>query len=177
MPTVEPPTVPPDAELVDWYHAGHTALLEALRAAPPDLECFTFLPAPSQLAFWARRQALETAIHRADAEGAAGSVSPYDDALALDGMSELLVGFGARKKEFEPGTLRLEPHGGPSWLVSLGPVGMTATAEGPGTPADATVTGSPSDVYRWMWNRPADVSVTGSAAVAKQWQKIQIRWS
>ena len=39
----------------------------------PDLECWTFLRAPSPLAMWARRQAHETAIHRVDAELAAGA--------------------------------------------------------------------------------------------------------
>lgn len=35
------------------------------------VDCWTFLDAPSPLAFWARRQAHETAIHRADAQLAA----------------------------------------------------------------------------------------------------------
>ena len=43
-----------------------------LRSAPADLDCFTFLPAESARHFWARRQAHETAIHRVDAENAAG---------------------------------------------------------------------------------------------------------
>ena len=56
--------------------AGRTVLLnanliEALDSASPDLEAWTFLPAPSPLAMLARRQAHETAIHRYDAESAA----------------------------------------------------------------------------------------------------------
>ena len=47
------------------------------RAHPTTCECWTFLPAPSPLAMWARRQAHETAIHRVDAELAAGiAVTP-----------------------------------------------------------------------------------------------------
>jgi len=42
-----------------------------LASAPPDLDCLTFLAAPSPLAMWARRQAHETAIHRVDAESPA----------------------------------------------------------------------------------------------------------
>ncbi len=65
-------TWPDDAELVDWFREGCESLAGALEAAPPDLECWTFLRAPSPLAMWARRQAHETAIHRVDAELAAG---------------------------------------------------------------------------------------------------------
>jgi len=166
-----------DSGLVEWYLDGFSSLVETLRAAPDDVECFAFLPAPSPLAFWARRQALETAIHRADAEAAMGGVAPYEDDLALDGMAELLVGFGARKKVFEPATVRLAPAGAPSWLVTLGPEGLAAEANDPGGAADVTVSGSPSEVYRWMWNRPADVAVEGSAAAAAEWQKLAVRWS
>ncbi len=62
---------PADADLVAAYRDGHAALVAALRDADPDLECATFMPAPSPLAFWARRQAHETAIHRYDAQSAA----------------------------------------------------------------------------------------------------------
>ena len=66
---------PDDAELADWLRQGCAALVAALGAAPADLECWSFLPAPSPLAMWARRQAHETAIHRVDAELAAGGAA------------------------------------------------------------------------------------------------------
>jgi uncharacterized protein (TIGR03083 family) len=176
-PKVAPPAVPDDTELLDWYVVGHAALIEALRAAPSDLTCFAFLPAPSPLAFWARRQALELVIHRSDAEAAATSRTLIDDALALDGMDELLNGFGARKKEFAPAVIRLAPGEAAPWFVTLGSAGLAASREDPGTPADVTVTGSPGEVYRWTWNRPADVRVDGDPAVAEEWQKIRVRWS
>jgi uncharacterized protein (TIGR03083 family) len=71
---------PADAELIDAYRSGHSALVAALRAADPDLDCATFMPAPSPLAFWARRQAHGTAIHRYDAQSAApgGAPAPGD---------------------------------------------------------------------------------------------------
>jgi uncharacterized protein (TIGR03083 family) len=176
-PKVAPPPVPDDAELLDWYRVGHAALVEALHAAPADLTCFAFLPAPSPLAFWARRQALELAIHRSDAEAAAQSRTPIDDALALDGMDELLNGFGARKKAFEAAAIRLVPEDAASWFVTLGDQGLAVSAKDPGTPADVTVTGSAGEVYRWMWNRPADVTVDGDPVLAEEWQKIRVRWS
>lgn len=67
---------PDDAELIGAYRSGHAALVAALRSADPDLECATFMPAPSPLAFWARRQAHGTAIHRYDAQSAAPGGAP-----------------------------------------------------------------------------------------------------
>src|SRR5215467_439058 len=77
---------PGDGELPGWFREGHAALVRAIETADPGLECWSFLSAPSPLAFWARRQAHETAIHRADAEqaasragqGAAGGGPPFE---------------------------------------------------------------------------------------------------
>ena len=77
---------------------GCDGLADALAAAPDDLECWTFLPAPSPRAMWARRQAHETAIHRVDAELAAGTpVWRCDAAFAADGVDELLTCFVPRR--------------------------------------------------------------------------------
>ncbi len=67
----------PDGErLFEWAAGQHRRLVTALRDAPADLECWTFLPAPTPLSMWARRQAHETAIHRVDAQQAAGRPAP-----------------------------------------------------------------------------------------------------
>ena len=87
---------PADADLLEWFRAGHAALTQTLRTADPGLQCWTFLPAPSPLAFWARRQAHETAIHRVDAQQAAGHVSPFPADFAADGIDELIMGFFGR---------------------------------------------------------------------------------
>src|SRR5262249_30451263 len=62
---------PGDAELPGWFREGHAALVQALSVAGPDLNCWAFLAAPSPLAFWARRQAHETAIRGVGAGQAA----------------------------------------------------------------------------------------------------------
>jgi uncharacterized protein (TIGR03083 family) len=90
-----------DPTIVDWYREGHAALVSVLEAADPALECWSFLPAPSPLAFWARRQCHETAIHRVDAESALGSFAALDPLVAEDGIDELLVGFLGRKRRRE----------------------------------------------------------------------------
>src|SRR6516164_212490 len=87
-----------DPDLLAWFRAGHAALVETLSTADPGLVCATFMDAPSPLAFWARRQAHETAIHRADAEAASGPISAFGPAFAADGIDELLVGFAPRER-------------------------------------------------------------------------------
>jgi uncharacterized protein (TIGR03083 family) len=87
-----------DPDLLAWFRAGHAALVETLSTADPGLVCATFMDAPSPLAFWARRQAHETAIHRADADSASGVRPEYDPDFAADGIDELITGFGQRRK-------------------------------------------------------------------------------
>jgi uncharacterized protein (TIGR03083 family) len=83
------------------------------------------MDAPSPLAFWARRQAHETAIHRADAESAGGVRPEYPPDFAADGIDELLMGFGARRK-YRPssspaGGLRVRTTDtGHAWHLSTG---------------------------------------------------------
>jgi uncharacterized protein (TIGR03083 family) len=171
-------TGPADSDLLGWFVEGHAALVSTLRAAPLDLQCFSFLAAPSPLAFWARRQALETAVHRVDVESPSGRIGLIDQSLALDGIDELLVGFGARRRTFEPGLIRLEPAGGSPWDVMLGADGLTAVpSASDARPADVTVAGAASDVYLWLWNRPAAISISGDTAIADQWQNVRVRWS
>ncbi len=156
--------LPDDGELVDWYVAGHSALVEALATAPTDLQCWSFLAAPSPLAFWARRQAHETAVHRVDLEQAAGAaVDPVPPDFAADGLDELLTGFvprlraGSQEEHVQrSATLRVFPTDGDArWLVTIGPERPT-TVSGDGAcegRADCTVHGRAEDLYLVLWNR------------------------
>ena len=56
------------------------------------------MAAPCPLAFWAPRQAHETAIHRADAESAAALLPECLADFAADGLDELIMGFGRRAR-------------------------------------------------------------------------------
>jgi uncharacterized protein (TIGR03083 family) len=178
---------PGDGELVEWFRAGHRQLCDALRAAPADLECWTFMTAPSPLAFWARRQAHETTIHRVDAESASGAITPAGPQLAADGIDELLAGFAARGGKLlrdPPRTMAVktsDPEDG--WLVTLGTEQVTVergSAAAGGREADCTVSGRASDVYFTLWNRlPASTLGTqGDATVLTDFcEKLHIRWS
>jgi uncharacterized protein (TIGR03083 family) len=169
--------IPDDSGLRAWYADGHRALVDTLRAAPADLECFTFLPAPSPLAFWARRQALETAVHRADAAAAAGRVVEFSDALAHDGIDETLRGFGSRPRAFEPGSIWLQPGDGPGWRIDLHEEGAMSANDAEADGCDVTISGTPTQVYLWLWNRPATVDIRGDPTVADRWKQVRVRWS
>jgi uncharacterized protein (TIGR03083 family) len=176
---------PPDAELLDAYRTGHLALAEALSSADPALACATFLPAPSPMAFWARRQAHETAIHRADAELAAvGTVTPFEPRFAADGIDELVTAFAPRKKQAGHATTRtLQVHAtdtGDRWHVIIGPDG-TQGHRGPGQ-GGTVLSGPASGLYLLLWNRrdtgTPDVTITGDAAGLRRWKDtVQVRWT
>ncbi|WP_455353941.1 maleylpyruvate isomerase family mycothiol-dependent enzyme [Streptomyces sp. SYSU K217416] len=182
-----PDTGEPDldgAELLDWFREGHDLLVAALRAAPPDLECWSFMPAPSPLAFWARRQAHETAVHRLDAESArATRTDGLDAAFADDGIDELLRAFHSRAKSrvrtAQPRVLRVRATDtGTVWTVHLsdGPPRTERTDEGP---ADCEISGPAYVLYATLWNRLplARVTVTGDASLARLWRETSgITW-
>ncbi|WP_063733197.1 maleylpyruvate isomerase family mycothiol-dependent enzyme [Streptomyces sp. RTd22] len=166
------------AGLVAWFREGHRALVKALTDADPDLECFAFLPAPSPLAFWARRQAHETAIHRVDAESALGADhSPFDPAFAADGIDELLTRFHGRERSRvrmdTPRTLRLRATDTDDiWTVRLSeePPHTTRGAEGD---ADCELTGPVGELYLVAWNRLpySALSGKGDLSLAQVWRE------
>jgi len=178
---------PDDAALPGWFREGHAALVRALSEAPADLDCWAFLSAPSPLAFWARRQAHETAVHRADAEQASGAPGPpFEPAFAADGVDELIMGFLARniRRASWPGldgSLAIHAADGPAgtadWLVAGG-TAAAGVSRGAG-PADCDLTGLAADLYLTLWNRrPADgLRVTGNPAILAAFARaLRITW-
>jgi len=184
-----------DPELLDWFRTGHAALVKTLATADPALECATFMAAPSALAFWTRRQAHETAIHRADAESASGVVPDYAPDFAADGIDELIMGFGQRRK-YRPetsadGRLRvLAADTGDAWSVDahegrLQPrraAADDAAGDDAVDGAGCTVSGAASGVYLYLWNRvnaaQAGVAVTGDPGPLTCWQSsVRVRWN
>ncbi len=173
---------PGDAELVEWLGEGCARLASALEEAPPDLACYSFLPAPTPLAFWARRQAHETAIHRVDAESAVGRVTPFDPEVAADGIDELVMGFvsrpGGRLRSEQACALAIVPtNSGSRWRVLIRPDGTSGVREA--GEADCTLRGAASDLHLLLWNRrdAGGVEVLGDAGLLESWRSsVQIRW-
>ncbi|WP_329542757.1 maleylpyruvate isomerase family mycothiol-dependent enzyme [Streptomyces sp. NBC_01220] len=169
-------------ELLDRFRAGHRLLVDALERAPQDLECWAFFAAPSPLAFWARRQAHETAIHRVDAESArGGSLSPVASDHAVDGVDELLRGFHARPKSRvrtdAPRALRVRATDtGAVWTVRLS-TEPPATVREEGElsvlpPVDCELSATAQELYLTLWNRLplTALTVTGDPDLARLWR-------
>ena len=189
---------PADDELIGAYRLGLARLVAALGDADPGLRCGTFLPAPSPLAFWARRQAHETAIHRFDAqsarrEGPPGPQEAFPPDFAADGIDELIAGFAARPRKDGPGQSLLVRATGMTTAVAwhyAWPADGQVTARrlpataaaGPAGRADCVVSGPASGVYLFMWNRctasDAGITVSGDPGILAAWRSsIHIRWS
>ena len=170
------PEGPPcDERLTDWFREGCERLADALEGASPDLRCWTFRDDSPARAFWARRQAHETSIHRVDAELAAGEApSGFAPAFAADGIDELLTMFilrpGRNPSAPRVMTLAVEASdAGRGWTAAFGPdeaAGRRGAEE-----ADCTVSGPASGLYTFLWNRtPArGLEVEGDPEVLAQW--------
>jgi uncharacterized protein (TIGR03083 family) len=141
--------------------------------APTDAAGTWYTP-DQTVGFWIRRMAQETVIHRIDAElGTGQAVATVPDDLAVDGIDELLKVFVSYSVEgwpdefkdildASPGRGYVVRTGGAAWRVSTAP-GRLVVEDGAGeAAADVTVSGSPTAVLRWVWNR--DVGADGDRA-------------
>jgi uncharacterized protein (TIGR03083 family) len=171
------PPAPVDG-LLDWYREGASDLVELMLKLPDDVAAWTFLPAPTPKAFWARRQAHETAIHRADAECARGTRVSFPVEFALDGIDELMNGFLARPRTLlvadPPLSVLVAPTDADRWWhMTIDRDGRTTRSSGSLT-ADATVRGAASDLYLYLWNRvhPGPVDVAGDLRVTELWRGL-----
>ncbi|MBW8480831.1 maleylpyruvate isomerase N-terminal domain-containing protein [Actinomadura parmotrematis] len=173
-----------DAALFPWYDEGGVALLDTLRGTPPETPVWTW-GSGGDAAWWARRMLHETAVHRADAELAAGARPVVDTAVAVDGVSELLANlpaaaaFAPAIKELggDGGTIALTAaDAGARWTIRLRPEGFTWEradgADGADGSADAEIRAAASDLYLLLWRRrdPADgAAVEGDRALVDRW--------
>lgn len=169
------------AELLAWFREGHADLVRTLSEAPRDVQCWTFLPTapPSPLAFWARRQAHETAVHRMDAESSLGLApsAPLPE-FAEDGVDELLTGFHARPRSrvrtAEPRVLRIRAlDTAASWTVHLSSEPARTVPGTTDEPVDCELSGEAAWLYAALWNRVplAGPGVSGDLSLARLWSE------
>ncbi|MEO7369964.1 MAG: maleylpyruvate isomerase family mycothiol-dependent enzyme [Ilumatobacteraceae bacterium] len=182
---------PEPADTTEWFRRGAAALCDTLRSADPDVQYATFLmdpPAPNLL-FWARRQALETTVHRTDAESAVGRCTPVANDVALDGLDEFLTGFVPRSRTplraDVPRRLQIAPYDSAQrWTVSISseaPVTRRhVVGAGDAADADCVVSGPAGDLYLALWNRaPLDtLTIDGDrASIDLLRDNVHIRWA
>lgn len=166
-----PRRVPPpldDAEPVLQFARGWRALHARLGAEPKDAAAPTWCAFDATVGFWRRRMAHEHAVHTGDVLEALERPRQVPDDIALDGVDESLrLWLGTRSGVHVGGTgeaVRLQAattDGEPlrHWTV-VRHTGVVEVLDGD-VPAEATVTGAPSELYRWVWGRPGLVQADG----------------
>lgn len=79
-----------DDNIAVWIVDGATALIDTLRATDPGADTWHPFTLEQKAWVWGRRQALETAMHRWDAQTAVGRDALLDPALSSEGIHEYL---------------------------------------------------------------------------------------
>jgi uncharacterized protein (TIGR03083 family) len=165
-----------EAGILGWAEGRRDEVLAALEQADPQANCWTF-GLPRTPVFWFRRQALETAVHAWDCEGALAEPAPIDGELASEGIDEFLTSMLPRMVKQRPHawsgqSLHLHRTDGEGeWMVRLGPDGEVSTEQSHGK-GDVALRGPASSLYLWCLSRiPAEhLEVFGDPTVAAQWK-------
>jgi hypothetical protein len=165
----------PGLALLDRAYAELTA---EFAARPSEEKALTWYEPDQTIAFWIRRMAQETVIHRIDAEQTANlPVTPVPDALAADGIAEILTlflsyGAAAWPEEFatiKGGHLASVPGqdaivitaGQTSWTVYPSP--HEIAVQGGAAPAPRVlIEALPDLMLRWLWGRAPDTAIRSS---------------
>jgi len=139
------------------------------------------------VAFWIRRMAQETVVHRIDAELAAGlPVTPVPDDLALDGVDEVLkrfLGYDAGDlDQLEGGHLARDGQGTitvlagqTAWTVRPSPREVVVD-DGASDNPRVVIAAAPEPMLRWLWGRAGDevVRLTGDPAWAAYLRRMLV---
>lgn len=162
-------------ELLDWWDGKFAEFADTLAGTTSNTPAWSFV-GPKTFAFWSRREAHETAIHRLDAEHALhGADVPsllFDPEFAADGVDEYLTWMlthVTRRRPVERAgrVLFHAADAGRAWEVRLtpgrppevGPITGSATDE------DATVAGTADALYRAAWGRPSGAITSGDRSL------------
>ncbi len=166
----------------DWLLAGAQLVIDVVQGAGQD-QVWTFV-GPQPASFWGRRMAHETAVHRADAELAAGLVPAFTPRLGADAVDEWL-GFlsgPAWEREDDPRLKALpdgkslhvhatdaEPGEAGEWLIRR--TGSVITVDHDHARADVAVRGPAGQLLLTLIRRlpPTSVEVLGDPALLTQW--------
>jgi uncharacterized protein (TIGR03083 family) len=173
-----PPRVPDDAPaatdeaVLTWFERELGQLDSALDAVDAELPAWNWAPQAKVAAFWHRRMAHETAVHRWDAQLSTGLSEPIEAKLAADTVTEVLdtwlpAGRGKGPRDVH-GMVRLTATDpGPEWYVRLRGEGLAlldtdTLLDDDEHPARAAAAGPASDLALALWGRVAfDVLDTG----------------
>jgi uncharacterized protein (TIGR03083 family) len=168
------PFDPPEAGVppLEMLAIAGDELLAALAETDPAEHRPNWVDSPTS-AFWFRRMAMETAIHRVDAQLVHMEPEPIDTALAIDGIDELaevyLAHAGARGITGTGETVHLHANDhavssgeidGGEWMFTFHDAGVDVEhSHGKG---DMAVRGPASQLLLFAWNRrPVELECFG----------------
>jgi uncharacterized protein (TIGR03083 family) len=165
---------PADEDLLDRYREGVAILRAALDTATDDTAVWTWAD-QKDVGFVRRRMAQETAVHRWDAEAAAGRTWSIPVDLATEGIDEFLFHFlpdvsdGAAPLD---GTVHLhttDEGGHGEWLVVIGDDGEAVVTR-EHAKGSCALRGPASDLLLALWRRQplSAVDVVGDVGVAER---------
>ena len=158
-------------EFMSWGFAAITKALEVSRAERPT---WSWHHSDHSVDFWFRRMAHETVIHRIDAEQAVGTVSKIDEALALDGVDEVLdflplMGSWPEVPNVDFGIVSIvasTKNGSKVWDLHFTDQAATVSgAENPNSAARLVISGDAEAMDLYLWGRIESsnprISITG----------------
>jgi uncharacterized protein (TIGR03083 family) len=142
-------------ELLGAFRKGAAGLVASLREADPSEPVWTWA-SQKDVAFVSRHQAQEAAVHRWDAETAAGRGFAIDPAIAADAVDEFLefsTPFRADDALPLDGTVHMHPTDAEGeWMVSERDDGSLAIERGHGK-GDAALRATASDLVLILYRR------------------------
>jgi uncharacterized protein (TIGR03083 family) len=169
-----PPAPAADTDAIEYLCDALDELVAALASCDPETPVWNWADEPPTAAFWARRMAHESTVHRYDAQRAHALVEPIDADLAHDGMDELvdvLLPRVLRRDDarMPEATYLFTATDGGAWPVRFGPEGVERleVAKEP----DVTVTGTASALLLATYNRVpwSAQNVDGDATLLDAW--------
>ena len=182
-----PRAVPPPAahssqesleSLLDWYEDRRRTVLRTLADADPNERVWTWAP-PSEVRFYFRRMAHETAIHLLDLEPrSVPAPTTASREIVMDGIEEyfavVVPGAIVRRKKTPPiGTLHLHcTDGAGEWLASVNDSGAVDLRH-EHAKGDVAWRGSALDLFASLWGRSRPgIEILGDPDVSRQWSGL-----
>ncbi len=171
------PRPPTGDSVIEWYAAAHARVLDALGDVAPDTEIWGWAGINTG-AFWHKRLAHESLIHRWDAENAAGAPGPIDSDLGADGVDELMdviwpFQVGSAADALPEGTLHLHRTDGEGeWLCRISEGRLDVERSHARGDVAVRGTGEQLDLVLWRRIPPDEVEVFGDVDVLATWTAL-----